>query len=115
MNTPIMRKSVAYTIAEVRDGKRCGALVCMGHKGGVSCFERAHFYVFGDKIGTFGCRIGASLFDSLRTLSSSLNYDIRTKIEAKFRGFHAFLRDSVATLRLVEVDDAHFRSGCADQ
>ena len=40
---------------------------------------------------------------------------MRTNIEAKFRGFCAFFRDSVATFRLVEVDDAVVRGGRADQ
>ena len=31
MNAPIMRKSVACTIAEMREVKRCGALVCFGY------------------------------------------------------------------------------------
>ena len=87
----------------------------LGIKEGASRFERAHFSLGGGKICTFGCRIGTCLFDSLRALSSSLGYDMRMNIEAKFRGFHAFLRDSVATLRLVEVDEAVFRSGHTDQ
>ena len=68
----------------------------------------------GGKIGTFWCRIGPYLFDSLCTLSSSPCHNIRQVVEAKFRAVCPFLRDSVATLRLVEVDDIGFRSGHTD-